>query len=629
MFDIEPKQLASQRSSIREWITLFTAFFALLFAYHQIFGQFFPTRNGTLGHDWSWTIPNFLIGAAAYYQPDTSFFSLKFGAEANPSVCHAAAGYGFSFPHTPGSLLMWLGVSPVSIAYIHFLLFSAAGFWGMFLWLRRCMDLLLPIALLGAALFMFNGFYAHRIVIGHLYYSVMLVPLLAFCLTSSARRGQNTVGRTLLWGVLAGVVAYYAYVYSVIVVMVAFMLALLALLAIWLFQRGALLPLLLRSSIALAVAAGLAFQSIYSTVTSQGMEVAVAQRVAYSLPVFRDVLTTLRVLFEMLFLAPVDIEQIYLLGISNLGIAQQRHELEYGITLVPLLLLLAYAAWGMWNWLRTDAWVPMNLNWRHLGLAAVILLILMFPIAYTTHFPELLPLIKKTPLINATTSPQRTFFLYVLVIPVFAVLAMARFVPAKWAWPVVVASMIGMVGSVAWKDREFYHAQPYDPKPVQEAHTKMKHGWRLPPIERLGVLSQGTDAWVHDQMVEANLFLQGVQHMGCYIPGYSSVPMEYMGSLHPGSIWDVKDGYFNIKNPACNSWPKENGCRPGDHFKVEQRVWVERYVSYRSFPIQVPDKARWAAEVSAYSFFGVLVFLIGSALVSILKQVRMRNGNGA
>jgi len=623
------KQFADHDLSARGVFGVIAAFAALLFVYHLIFGQFFPTRNGTLGHDWSWTIPSYLVGSAAYLQPDSSLFAFRFGADASPWVCHAAAGFGFSFPHTPASLLMWLGASPISIAYAHFLLFASIGFWSMFFLLRRVLDISLPLAFLGATLFMFNGFYAHRIIIGHPYYSVMLVPLLAFCLAYSANAEVDKARHTLLWGGLAGVVAYYAYTYSVTVVMVPFMLALLALLALWLLRGGVFYPLLARSIIAMLVAAGIAFQSIYSTVTSQGMEIAVAQRISYAFPGFRDVLTTLRVLFEMLFLAPVDIEQTYMAGILNLGIAQQRHELEYGITAIPLIFLLAYLLRTVWIWLQADNWAPASRTWRQVWLFGFIALILSFPIVYTTYIPGLLPFIKQTPFINATTSPQRTYFLFVLLVPVLSVLALSSFVTRKWVWPVVVVSVIGVVVSIAWKDREFYHAQPYDPKPIQEAHGKLKEGWQLPPIDRIGVLSQGANAWVHDQMVEANLLLDGVQHMGCYIPGYSSTPIEYVGTLHPGSIWDEKDGYFNIKNPACNSWPKENDCRPGDHFKIEQREWVEQYVRYKSFPMQVPDKARWVAYVSAFSFFGVFGSLIGYALFHFFQRVRVRSGKGA
>lgn len=610
----------------RDHVVVWLGFLLLLYCYHLIFGQFFPTRNGTMGHDWSWTIPSYLIGAVPYYDPNFSFanfFSFGFGAGASPIGCHAGAGYGFSFfPHTPAPYLMLFGASPVTVAYLQFLLFASIGFWGMYVLLYQNMGLSRAMAFLGAAMFMFNGFYAHRIVIGHPYHALMLVPLLAYCLTNQAKTDGRGIRHTLLWGVFAGITAYYAYSFKVIIVIVAFMLSLLALLAISLFQRGGFVPLTLRSVIAIAVAVGLAFQSLYGMFNAHGLGIAVAQRISYSFPVFKDVGTTLHLLFEMLFLAPADIEQSYQAGILNQGILQERHELEYGITLVPLMLLLTYLISVVRKWLYTDSWVQMRLTRSQALYVAAIVLIFLFPIIYTTDFPSLLPIIKGTPLINATTSPQRTYFVFVVLIPVLAVLALSKFNLRKLAWPVTIVSLSGVVLTTVWKDREFYHNQPYDPKPIQVTHAKLKEGWKLPKIVSIGILTDGAGGLVHNQMVEAHMFLEGVQHMGCYIPGYSSVPIEYIGTLHPGSIWDETDGHFNIKNPACNTWPKENNCRPGDHFKVEQREWVDQYINHKNFPIEVPDKMRRAANINAIAYFAVTFYLLGVALNGFLLFCR-------
>lgn len=617
-------QLPSQSLSSRDRIILLVAFGVLLFAYHLIFGQFFPTRNGTMGHDWSWIIPGYLRNYADYRQHGIPFFSdgSLFRLEASPAACHAGMYFLFGFPHDPIGPLVWMGFNPVTVAYLQFLLFASLGFWGMFVLLSKAFRLTMPVALLGAGMFMFNGFYAHRIVIGHLYFAVMLLPLLAFCLVYSARGGKDNAWHTLLWGVLAGVVAYYAFIFRVSVVIVAFVLALLAVLALWLIRGGAFRPLLARSVIAAFVASALAYQYLYASSISLTDEIAIAQRVSYSFPGFRDIGTTLGVLFKMLFVSPNDIEKTYLAGILKLGIGQQRHELEYGISLVPLLLLVCSLLVAGWRWLHIDQWGFAGVSWYQWLLVGIIAVILLFPIIYTTHLPGLLPLIKKTPLINATTSPQRTYFIFVVLLPLFSVLAISRVISHRWMWAVAIASLGMVVLSTAWKDREFYHAQTYDPKPVQEAHRELQNGQQLPPVERIGILGDGMGNFAHDQMVEANLFLKGVQHMGCYIPGYSSVPAEYIGTLHPGSIWDEQDGRLNIKNPACIHWPKENNCRPGDHFTVQQKNLVERYIRYESFPVEVPEKVRMAAYISAFAFFGVMMFLLAYAVVYFRTQYR-------
>ncbi len=631
-----------------------------------------------MGHDWSWTIPNYLINSVGYFDRISGFsdfFSTGYVLSASPINCHSLASYRFNFfPHTPDKYLMWFGASPITIAYFQFMLFVSIGFWSMFVFLNQVIGLSRAMAFLGAAMFMFNGFYAHRIVIGHPYHAVMLVPLLAYCLTIAPSKSAISMRHTLYSGVLAGITAYYALTYNAIIIIVPFLLTLIVLLAISLFQRDGYLSVLARSTIAMIVVVGLSYQSLQSmfpysrleiplyvlsallvvilfrrngaliliarsavaifvivfaaislneVLTSYGAGGAIAQRITYPFPVLRDIGTTLNLLFNMLFISPSDIEQIYREGVLNHYIAQQRHELEYGITIVPFCIIIAYLAWGGWKWLHTNEWSDISMTLQQKICATVIVLILLFPIIYTTNIPSLLPIIKNTPLINATTSPQRTYLLYVFLIPILAVIALSRFNLRKWAWLVVIISAFGVVINTAWKDREYYHAQPYNPLPIQQAHSRLKEGWKLPKIESVNILTDGAGGLVHDQTVEANLFLDGVQHMGCYIPGYSSVATELLGTLHPGSIWDVTDGYFNLKNPACNSWASENNCRPGEHFKVDQRQWMQLYVSHNVFPMQTPGILRRATEVSAFAYYAIAIFMLGAILQRLIVICRM------
>ena len=70
---------------------------------------------------------------------------------------------------------------PLTSVQITIAVFAAAGFCGFYLLARRCFSLSRATAVLGATLFLFNGFYIHRMIIGHFeYHSFMTLPLLAF-----------------------------------------------------------------------------------------------------------------------------------------------------------------------------------------------------------------------------------------------------------------------------------------------------------------------------------------------------------------------------------------------------------------------------------------------------------------
>ena len=63
------------------------------------------------------------------------------------------------------------------------MIFAALGFWGTYLLLRYTFVLQEISAIFGATLFMFNGFFAYRMIIGHLdYHSFMILPLISYFL---------------------------------------------------------------------------------------------------------------------------------------------------------------------------------------------------------------------------------------------------------------------------------------------------------------------------------------------------------------------------------------------------------------------------------------------------------------
>lgn len=601
------------------------AFIGLLAAYHGIFGQFFPTRNNTLGHDWHW-FPGYLFSYASFLRDGVPFFGdgVLFKASANPAACHATASFSFNFPWNPFDVLVWTGTSPLAIAYIQFLSFAALGYLGMLALLRHSFGLGWPAAILGAGLFMFNGFYAHRIVIGHGYFAVMLLPCILLFLTYGLTRQQRTCSlwENVLWSVCAGAAAYYALLFGAQVIVVGILLSVAGGLALWLYNGGRFKPIAIRSVGAGVVAIGLSLSLIHATLASPLTASGIAQRVAYSLPVFRDIGDTLYVLAQMLFIAPDNIEQIYRERIVNLSIAQQRHELEFGVSVVPFLVLVFFSFVFVVRWLKSDAWWPSRPSGMQVLALAVLAGVLAFPVVYTTNVPAILPTLKDIPIINATTSPQRSYLVFVALLPIFSSLAFQSLSGGKrHAHALAVFLLAVVVMQAASKDRSFYHNQPYDPSPVLQAHQVLKETRQpLPPIETINILVDPAGNFMHDQMVEANLFLRGMQHLGCYIPFYNSVPIELLGKLHPGSIWDEENGYLNIKNPACNAWPRENNCIPGEHFRVGQKPWAERYVRYESFPISVPTDVRFVAYLSAGFFFSAMLFLAGTAVMAIFRR---------
>lgn len=597
-------------------------FLALLVVYALIYHQFFPAANGMMGHDW-----NLATYVPAFAKPAIDFFSWPV-AFAGPGNCNGGAGLGLlNIPLTFDGWLLFFQVNPVDTAFANFLFFAAFGFIGMYLLLRNTFGLGRVAAFLGGMLFLFNEFYATRIAIGHLYFPVMLVPLVVYLLTRKARVSLGWSAE-VAHGILAGLVLFYAWSSGLLYVVAIVVLSMLALCSLALIVGASLSSLLKRGFVALIVALSWSWLALSQSLFSTSLGMALSQRQSYSLQGFTSLWEGLRFLVLTLFYGPSDIAERYVQAVTNLSVIQGQHELEFGIGPAALLLLLASAGYGLKRWLDSDYFFNQGWwkrNWIWLLLLAVALL---FPLIYNTYSPLTNDLWKKLPLINSTTSPQRTYFVYTVVFVVLVVQWAEHYLPSKALLPIALAAMALTLGATAIKDRGYYQNQPYDTKPVMAAWQKIRAGEDLPPITEISLLVDGQGRPVHNQMLEANLRLKGKQPMGCYIPGYSSAPIELVKQLHPGSIWDERDGFFNIKNPACNTWPQENGCMPGDHFRVEQKQWVESYIHNKGFPIVVPERVKVAAWVSRFSMLLTLLFLVAYAVYRqrVLKRLGVKEG---
>lgn len=590
----------------KESICVASGFLLLLGIYHLIYSQFFPAINGMMGHDWN------LAGyVPAFPGGNEISFSWAEKAGTNPAACHSGVSLGlFNFPLTFDGWMAYCGLNPIDTIYLNFLFFAALGFLGMYLLLRNTFRLGYEAAFLGAALFLFNEFFGSRIVIGHPYYSAMLIPMVMYLLTRVARFELGILSEAA-HGALAGIVLFYAWATGMMPLVVTILLSMIVVALLALITGASLKSLLLRSFFALLVALSWSWLSLSQTLFSESLGIALAQRQSYSMQGFISIWEGLKFIGLSVFYGPTDIAEQYAQVVTNLSVAQGRHELEYGIGPAVLLLLLASIGYGLMRWVKNDSFF--NTTWWRCNAIWLFLLVLalLFPLLYNTYSPLTVELWKKLPLINSTTSPQRTFFVYSITFVLLACQFAQRYLPSKSLLPVTLAAVALTVGATAMKDRTYYQNQPSDTKPVMEAWYRFKAGEPVPAVAQISLLADQQGRPAHNQMIEANERLYGRQSMGCYVPGYSSVPVEFVKQLHPGSIWDEKDGVFNIKNPACNTWPKENSCTPGDHFRSDQKAWIESYVHYKGFPIAIPSHVIVAAWVSRVSILLTLVFLVG------------------
>ena len=547
------------------------SFLLLLIAYHLIFGQFFPTRNGMLGHDYSRILPDLLDGYF-WFKSNGVFEPFWF----TPAFCggQPALGAPESGFYSVAQLLTFF-VDPLASVYATVLLFASLGFFGFYLLLRACFSSSRQAAVLGAALFMFNGFFIHRMMIGHFaFHGVMLVPWMGYFLL---RPPGKAVPDTLVNGAAAGSLLAYCTYSGMVHLLVPSALAVLGIASLHGLTRSPPPGFVRRALVALLVAGGLSAAKL----TAALLYLNHFPRSDYTLPGMSSIWNTLQILFSTLFFSPADIAERVLPLIEGLQWALGRQEWEYGVTLIPLLFILAGIApmLGKVRGIRSRMSSP---KWVWIAWLAAVLAI---PLALNTYTPGWNAFLKQVPVIKSSIYMMRWFLIFIPLLILVSALSLDGISSRDGVRSgMLVAALVALVLINAVKDRDFYQAQPYPPDAIVNAWRAASTTTTQPRIRSIGAFVNANNE-IQVPVDRNDMIARGASQIACYNPifGYRLEHMPYK-SLHLGAVQEETGGLLNIKNPACYTYPEQNNCAPGDHFTVSQLREAQAFAGYQPYP---------------------------------------------
>jgi hypothetical protein len=605
------------------------AFFALIAIYEWCFGRFFPNAAGNLGHDYSYTLPELLAGD--YWFHTNGWLAVPWFT---PAFCGGKPF--FADPQSMYySLAQWLSfvVDPLSAIHASLLLMAAAAFWGSWLLLRRTFQVGEYAALAGAAVFMFNGFYSTRMIVGHYtFHSLALIPLLAWLLLGErtvpaiARAGNGEAAgepdfwryhridaRNALWAGL--LIAYMVNSGAGSLVPMAALSTLLLLLLAFAEQRNALAQGLALRCL-LAVGIGLAISA--ARLTASISLLSHFPRSDYHIPGFDSLLSSLQMAFEMYFLSPVDIAQQAEGLLRNVEFLQARHELEYGVTLVPA----AAVAVLVWRNISTrvsfdprDAQARLQRQ-RVRRLLLALLLVLLLPVLLNTFDPDWNAVLKATPFIGSSSTLLRWFALAIPAFAVLTALAVQALPPAQRTRAGLAATAL-VVLITALRDNSYYHSEPYPPKRITAGAAALALQGQVPEVRSIAVY-RTKDGRVSMPIWRDDALAEGASQLGCYYPtfGYGLEKMP-VRDLQPGPS-DLQLGdHYNLKNPACYVYPLENSCSPGDHFRLDQKLLARDFVNYREWRFEMSLGQQLANAVSEATLLATILGILTPTLLGL------------
>lgn len=570
--------------------------------------RFFPNAGGGIGYDYGLFLPWFVGGY---------FWQAVNGPWVPPEYLPSFCG-GVPLLFNPQSVFwsvpqqLMAVLPPLASLIVSWIGFGLAGAGGMYLLARRVFAVSRSAALLGAVLFLLNGFYTTRMIIGHVtFHGVMLLPLIAVLLFArpaqsvpARRRWAGIVARSVGAGLLLAYLFYSGGTNTILPMGLALLL-----LAVLVAHGGrwhrtivpvaAVAALLCLALCAYKLLPALAFAgsvvrpvslrmtgNIVALVGGAGMSLFVPQALALLPP-------------EKLLL--------------------DRVEFEYGVGLVPLLAIGA----GLWTACRRgDLARPFAGGRWPLVLAGIVLLAL--PIVVNWDALGMRWLMLHLPVVKMMSVMLRFWFAYVPLLCVASALLLDYCVArpgrrALWAS----AGMLLTIGQTASTDMSYYAAMSYDPARLTAAHARVAAGAPPPPVVRIA------DPWLVDGQVVSDgsarndALAHGTSPFPCYEPmfGYR-MEVFRQGRLSSGPVLDARGGALNLKNPSCYTFPAENACRPGDEFRQDQRREAEAFSRYRPFDHAWPKRQYAAAALSLGALGACLGGLVIAGLLALTGRRR-------
>jgi len=597
---------ASPRSSRRLSLVTGIAGAAVVAAHALVFLRYLPNANGGVGSDYSYFLVQLLDG---YFWSHVNGYA---------SVPWFTPGFCGGLPKFPNPQALYFSVpqlltnlvDPLTSVRVTFVLFGALGYVGCFLLLRRTFSASHEAAWLGATLFLFNGLFAARMLIGHLtFHGFMLVPLLCLALDAQPlqRRAAGGFGgsRGIRVSGAALILAYLATTGLPVVLFQALLIVILLALCAALVREA---PYPWRAfALELMAAGGIAIGIAAAKLVAVASFLEQFPRNLYPLPGIQSPLKLLWILALSLFSTPplASIRE----AVVNAHWGIDVHEFEFGLTPVPLVIIVL--ALGAGFSLRAA-----STRWKRTPTAKRLVLVslgtlLCAPLALNFYQSEWNALLKATPMLASSSGLFRWWSVYIPVVCVCASLCLDREPRlARHRRAIAIAGVLIVIGLSVARDRSDYAARAFDPHPVAESYERVRSGAWAPRVERIAVARDGAG---NEALVKfRNLTLaNGESQLLCYEPlfGYrlENFPRN---SLRGGSVMQEQDGFLNLKNPACYVYPRENGCLPGDQFRSDQRSQAEAFAAYRPFDFAASTRQRLANATSLISSAGVLLFLL-------------------
>ena len=586
----------------------------VIFTHQTIFQSFFPNSNSYLGHDYSLSLPNLIFGKIWF---QNNHFSIPWFS---PSFCCGVPF--FADPQTGYYSLqqiIFIFFSPILALKISFLFFSLIAFFGFFFLANRSFKLNIYLSLLAATLFLFNGFFNYRAIIGHWsFLSYVFVPLYCFILIYCFEKREKKLKS--LFYLLVSSLLFANFIHSgASSLIVVISLSIMLILALYIYINGNLKIIykLLYSILFGLIISSSKINASFAFINNFSRE--------YPPLLFKNSFDFFENIFRSLFLYPNE----YIFNsktINNVTNGLQIHEIEFGLSIIPLVIFFIFVFF-----IRRAKIIKLN-STKILALI-VIFLITIFVISLNLSNNYIGETFRKLPVIKSTWVHYRLIAVYIIPIILISCFLLNNLnIKIENIKYIVSLFLIIIIYQEYKYNKNFYDNQTYDPKNIQNFYKNKNKINNLKIDEIIIFLDQKRKPIITNQ--RNDMFVFNFSPLFCYNPifGYNleQLPknkftfnkmIKINNNLisYRGDPKFIKNEKTNFFNPSCFVFPKENNCIPGDLFKKKDVQNLEKFLNYKKFDFKLSTSQK------IFNFLSIFSFILSILLIFIYLILKFFN----
>ena len=277
--------------------------------------------------------------------------------------------------------------------------------------------------------------------------------------------------------------------------------------------------------------------------------------------------------------------------------------------------------WGAVNFFRKK----IEIERKQKLLLVVLVIICAIPLALNYYTPEWNKLLKQTPIIKNSVVLVRWYVIYIPLVVVIAAVVINKLKYNRYLVPGMLLMLLLIKG---YEDKSYYSEQSYDPQLSVYAHQQVMETKIVPPIEKISDVSSINTPENVTMAAGDAVMAFGLSQINCHesLFGYRHEEFKQKKLLQISqSVMEVKNGHFNMKNPACYVFPDENSCIPGDHFRADQKEDLLNFIGYKGYEFNMPKTQHISNWISLITILMCGGFLVVPWLQALFASYRRKS----